>query len=153
MMSLEGLHTWAEGVIRQRERLLEAQELILTPNWIAGRRAFERERYAFLMHTNRLIEYIEWATSLDFLDPKIFSDLLRFRDDVRYLRNKNEHVVEYFGGRKPVPNKWWHETAQSKTDASSTSGSKIGGRLDWEEVTETTIEMLAKLPPHYWPNA
>lgn len=149
LMALEGIHTWARGVLSQVSQMERARASYGEGDHVNARREFERARHMFLISSNRLLEYVDWAVGLKFLDGGQFAELTAFRSDIKYLRNKNEHVVEYFSGKEPEPPKWWHAGPCGEADASSTSGSKIGGRLDWKDVAAACEKLIAVLPAFY----
>jgi hypothetical protein len=49
---------------------------------------------------------MDWARDLGFFDDSIFQEMLRLRDDIVYLRNVNEHVIEYYRGIGKDPEHW-----------------------------------------------
>ena len=74
-----------------------------------------------------------------------------FRNDAWLMRNKNEHVIEYFLGKGKFPQDWFNETDGGIVDASSTFDTRIGNRLDWREVAQAANQLLFRLPLAYWP--
>lgn len=156
-MALEGLHAWASGILDQVRRIEAARESMgsnITNHdaRIATQRAFNRERHFFLIAAYKLVEYADWASNVGVVDKAIFSELFSFRNDIKGMRDKNEHVVAYFLGRGHDPSEWVHVTEEAIADASSTVGSKIGGRLDWNEVANVVRRLTDIIPPFYHPN-
>jgi hypothetical protein len=114
-------------------------------------REFVCERHLFLIAANKLVEHIDWASSLGFLDTDVFLEMNVFSAEIKSLRDMNEHVVEYFMGGGRRRQHWVHVDEAAVADASSTVGSKIGGRLDWNEVAKAAETLIAALPAHYFP--
>jgi hypothetical protein len=56
-----------------------------------------------------------------------------------------EHVVDYFQNDGRDQGRWWIETPEDKGDASGTSGSMIGGRLDYKAFAEAAKRLLPQL--------
>jgi hypothetical protein len=154
-MALEGLHTWAGGVIERATHLNDLQSRFagadVRSNLTTVRRSFQRERYFFLTAANQLCAHINWANRLNFLEPDIFTELGAFQADIKALRDLNEHVIEYFEGGGQKPQEWWRETDRGKADASATVGQRIGDRLDWNELADAARRLVLKLPPMYIP--
>src|SRR5208283_2756652 len=65
------------------------------------------------------------------------------RQDIKNLRNKREHVLEYFRGESTSG--WIVETPEYNADASSFVGTLIGGRLDWDAFGAAAQRLLPKL--------
>ena len=155
-MALEGLHAWADGILAQVGRIDTARNSMRTDiaNYearLAAQRAFYRGRHFFLIAAYKLIEYADWASDSGVVDKDNFSEIFSFRNDIKQMRDLNEHVVEYFLGRGRKPSDWLHVDEQSITDASSTINSKIGGRLDWNDVANAARRLIGLLPPFYFP--
>jgi hypothetical protein len=70
-----------------------------------------------------------------------------FAHDIDVMRDMNEHVIEYFKGEGKRPHDWIHKDGGGSADASSTIDTKIGGRLDWEELGAAAQRLLEKLKP------
>lgn len=150
-MALEGLHTWGNGVIEQAARLNDLQSRLASPNFVEVRRSFQRERQFFLTASRQLLAHVHWAERLSFLDNKNFSEFKSFGNDIKSLRDLNEHVIEYFEGAGQRRENWMSENDLGRADASSTVDQRIGGRLDWNELAAVTHRLLAKLSPMYMP--
>lgn len=155
-MAIHGIHTWAKGALVQVERIDAARQTMLSNFDRHDERAdaiqsFQRERHLFLIAAHKTIEYADWIVSLNFLDSSIFSEIFSFRNDVKDLRDMNEHVREYFLGIGHRPEQWVHSDSEGSADASSTVNSKIGGRLDWNDFANATKRLIASIPPHYYP--
>lgn len=163
-MALEGIQTWAKATIEQVARIEAANKAQFPeladadlPQFLANEarfdagRQFRAERLLFLIAAHKLIEHIEWAKKLSFLDNSIFSEVDALSSEIKTMRDLNEHAVEYFIGRGRFPEKWEHITEEAFADASSTINDRIGNRLSWNEVAAAAKALLSKLPPHYWP--
>lgn len=152
-MALEGVHSWARGVLAQVDRIEAARNRMQLPgdDWPEPIRVFQFERHLFLIASHKLTEYADWACKLEFLDNSVFSDLFSLKAEIKALRDMNEHVVDYFLGRGRKPDEWLHVTDESIADASSTVGSRIGDRLDWYVVAVVVRSLIDGLPPAYYP--
>lgn len=155
-MALEGVHTWCRAVIEARTKLddfwsasPDAEFFNTSESRTARMRDFQIERYNFIMSAARLVAYCRWLVSLDFLDTSGVAALETHADTIRDIRNKNEHVIDYFLGEGHGMDTWWN--ADGSIDASSTFDSMIGGRLDWRIIADIAIELRASLPEHYSP--
>jgi hypothetical protein len=61
------------------------------------------------------------------------------------MRDMNEHAIEYFKGKGQRPQDWiYADPGKFQADASSTIGTKIGGRLDWVELGAAAERPLGK---------
>jgi hypothetical protein len=149
-MALEGLHTWATAVLVQVERITAATRMIRDhAARVNATRAFQRERHLFLIAANKVLQYIDWASQLAFLDAAIFAEFNELRPTIKDLRDMNEHVVEYFTGGGRYRDIWLHATDEVVADASSTVTTRIGNRLDWVQVAEAAKRLISRLPDHY----
>ena len=104
------------------------------------------------MAAKKLCDYIDWARDLNFLDESIFEEMLRLRDDVLYLRDMNEHVIAHYRGTGKNPEHWVSADELIIINPDSTVGTKIGGRLDWNELAKAAFGLLNALPRHYFPS-
>jgi hypothetical protein len=85
-----------------------------------------------------------------------FAEIDRFSaQDIRDLQDMREHVVDYFSGKGWFPDRWTVETPGLRADASSSTGTMIGGRWDWvafgAAAERLLLQLLAKPIP--WPPA
>lgn len=149
-MAREGVITWAKGVVQLAQWLSDwcasLGETLLLPNFKDHRAEFERNRLFFLTAAHMLFQYRDWAEEVGAIVPSSFSDIDKFMTDVKMMRNTNTHIIKYFSERGRWPSDWWHESKTTgKADASSTFETKIGGRLDWNEVSFATSRLLERL--------
>jgi hypothetical protein len=148
-IAVEGLHAWASAILTQVERLeLARGELARGGRY---RRAYLCERHFLLIAAKKLIDYIDWARDLGFLDEIIFQEMLLLRDDILDLKGMNEHVIEYYRGTGKNPEQWVFADELIVVDANPTIGKRIGGRLNGSELTEAVSGLLNALPKHYFP--
>src|SRR6478609_7007867 len=96
-IAVEGLHTWAAAILTQVDRLELARRQLVEGS--RSRREYLCERPFLLIAARKLIDYIDWARDLGFLDDTIFKQMLRLRDDIVDLKVANEHVIEHYQGR------------------------------------------------------
>ena len=145
-IAVEGLHAWASAILTQVERLeLARGELARGGRY---RRAYLCERHFLLIAAKKLIDYIDWARDLGFLDEIIFQEMLRLRDDILDLKGMNEHVIEYYRGTGKKPKQWVLADELIVVDANP---KRIGGRLNGSELAEAVSGLLNALPKHYFP--
>jgi hypothetical protein len=149
-MAVEGMHAWASAILTQVDRLELARGEL--PKGGRHRRAYLCERHFLLMAAKKLCDYIDWARDLNFLDESIFEETLRLRDDVLYLRDMNEHVIASYRGTGKHPEHWVSADELIIINPDSTVGTKIGGRLDWNELAKAAFGLLNALPRHYFPS-
>jgi hypothetical protein len=148
-IAVEGLHAWAAAILTQVERIeLARGELARGGRF---RRAYLCEKHFLLTAAKKLIDYIDWAIELGFLDEIIFQEMLRLRDDIVDLKGMNEHVIEYYRGTGKKPEQWVFADELIVVDASTTIGKRIGGRLNGSELAEAVSRLLCALPKHYFP--
>ncbi len=111
------------------------------------------ERHLFLISAHKVTEYIKWCNKLDFIDAGLFDEFLAFENNIRTMRDANEHVIKHFTGRGQRHNSSWVYSDENGTvDASSTIDRKIGGRLDWNEVAAAASRLIPALLPGYYPD-
>jgi hypothetical protein len=146
-MAFEGLVQWTHAVVVQAARIVEAQKHRASPDLTARRLAIASSRTEcdyFVTAADRLLDFKKWAKSFGLCPTVDFSEIDSFsREDIRALRNKREHVVEYFEGKSTSG--WWVETPEYKGDASGVGGTLIGGRLDWSAFGAAAQRLLPKL--------
>jgi len=137
----------------QVERIERARQVMRTPDndWPEPMRVFQYERHLFLISAYKLIEHVDWALRLNFLDKSLFAEIHSLRGEIKSLRDMNEHAVEYFLGKGRRRDEWLHVDEGAIADASSTIDTKIGNRLDWNEVATITRRLLNALPKFYYP--
>lgn len=151
-IALEGIHTWIVGVTAAGDTLNSQLPRNAEPDGInAWRRTFQVNRHWFLIAANKLVEYIEWAKKLDYLDPSMFAEIDALADEIKKTRDMNEHVIDYFVGKGRKPADWVVVESHGTSDASSTIGSMIGGRVDHKEVVLAARKLSDRLPAAYWP--
>jgi hypothetical protein len=148
-IAVEGLHAWASAILTQVERLELAREQLARGG--RYRRAYLCERHFLLIAAKKLIDYIDWARDLGFLDEIIFGEMLRLRDDIIDLKSMNEHVIEYYRGAGNTPEQWIFADELIVVDANLTTGKGIGGRLNGNELAAAVSSLLDALPNHYFP--
>jgi hypothetical protein len=152
-MAFEGLLGWTAAVVTQAERVSAARDKFmaeLSSAFLSRRLAqqsFQTERQLFCNAANHLLQHRRWTKDLDFLDEALFHELDRFADDIDVMRDMNEHAIEYFKGPGKRPHDWIYRGDGVIADASSTVGTKIGGRLDWVRLGIAAQRLLAKISP------
>ncbi len=157
LAALEGIHTWAGGVIDQAARMNAYIERLhreigskngLDERWHEHGREFQRARVDFLSAAHRMMEHIEWAKRLDYLDEAAFADVGHFREEVKAMRDMNEHALDYVFG-KGRRSDFMHEQDGGTCSATGTVDTMLGGRLDWTVLAAAVEEMRARLPAMY----
>lgn len=146
---VEGLHAWASAILIQVERLELARGQLAKGG--RYRRAYLCERHFLLIAAKKLVDYIDWARDLGFLDDTIFRSMLRLRDDIVALKATNEHVIEYYQGRGCQAEHWVLADELIVVDANPVPGKRKGARLDGQELAEAASGLLNALPGHYFP--
>jgi hypothetical protein len=117
-MAFEGIQSWARALVRQVKRINSIQARFATrEHFVDSRRQFACARHLFLIAAYKLIEYIDWAKNLEFLNEGLFVEIENFRKDIKDMRDLNEHAVEYFIG----PGKFPHKPCAGRLDASRTT--------------------------------
>lgn len=151
-MARDGVITWATGVVDTAARLSKWNEGIADAlrdpaTFPDARRAFQRDRHFFLNAAKMLFEYRDWYVRVEPASEGAFDEIDHYRQHVISLRNMNEHVVEYFTGSGRTLNDWWHESSETgRSDASATCETKIGGRLDWVDLSDASKRLIPKMP-------
>jgi hypothetical protein len=146
---VEGLHAWASAILIQVERLELARGQLAKGG--RYRRAYLCERHFLLIAAKKLVDYIDWARDLGFLDDTIFGNMLRLRDDIVALKATNEHVIEYYQGRGCQAEHYVLADELIVVDANPIPGKRKGARLDGQELAEAASGLLNALPGHYFP--
>jgi hypothetical protein len=148
-IAVEGLHTWASAILTQVERIERARGQLAKGG--RYRRAYLCERHFLLIAAKKLVDYIDWARDLGFLNDTIFGSMLRLREDIVDLKVTNEHVIEYYQGRGSRAEHWVLADELIVVDANPIAGKRIGDRLDGQELAEAASSLLNALPRHYFP--
>jgi hypothetical protein len=164
-MAFEALLGWTAAVVTQAQRVTAAGDKLLAEiqrgfDLRSGRgleailrhrlalQLFQTERQLFCNAAHKLLEHRLWVKELGFLDEALFDELDKFADDIKVMRDMNEHAIEYFKGKGKRPQDWIYvDPRTAGADASSTVGTKIGGRLDWVELGSAAQGLLAKISP------
>ena len=147
-VAVEGLHAWATAILTQAERLELAREQLSKGSTF--RRAYLCEKHFLLIAAKKLIDYIDWARDLAFLDDAVFASMLRLRAVILDLKITNEHVIEYYQGVGCQSEHWTFADELIVVDASPITGKRIGNRLDGRELAEAASSLLIALPGHYF---
>jgi hypothetical protein len=146
-MAFEGLVQWTQAVVMQSARVSAADKHQFAPGATPAQRrqaalAFHSECHFFAVAAYKLLEFREWVLSFGLCAPVNFAEIDRFSaQDIRDLRDMREHVVDYFSGKGWVPDRW----VAGDSDASSRSGTVIGGRLDWVAFGAAAKRLLPQL--------
>jgi len=164
-MAFEGLLGWAAAAVTQAKRVTAASDNLSSEahrranspvgqdhresilRYRLANQSFQTERHLFCNAAHKLLEYRNWVQDLGFLDDALFEELDNFAHDIDVMRDMDEHVIEYFKGEGKRPHDWIHKDGGGSADASSTIDTKIGGRLDWEELGAAAQRLLEKLKP------
>lgn len=136
-MAFEGVLQWAQAVIRQAERLspLYQANRFAAPDQEKRHRAIlelHTECHYFATAAHQFIQYRNWARTFGLFPSIDFTEIDQLAAHLKDLRNMREHVIDYFSGVGQQHHRWRHKTPDSEADASSLSGTLIGGRLDWK---------------------
>jgi hypothetical protein len=148
-IAVEGLHTWASAILNQVERVELARGQLAKGG--RYRRAYLCEKHFLLIAAKKLIDYIDWARELAFLNDVVFRAMLRLRDDIVDLKATNEHVIEYYQGKGCQAQHWVYADELIVVDANPIAGTRISDRLDEQELAEAASSLLNALPSHYFP--
>lgn len=142
-MARHGTLVWAEGVVDLSGKLTHDITMMRASRYSdAWRHAFERDRHFFVIAAGQLVRHLDWALPLKAIsdDAAFFID--RFRKDIRDMRNKNEHRIEYFAGKEGSNRGFVHVGDDFTSDATGTFQTLIGGRLDWTELGRATMQFI-----------
>jgi hypothetical protein len=145
-MAFEGLRTWCVTALKQIERMNIARKERDDES-----PSFNCEKHLFLIAAWKVVEHVDWVKKLNFVDDHKLTDFGQMREPLKTMRDKNEHVIEYFKSEGRYPDDWWYTMPGGVCDASATVGTLIGGRADWALIKSDIEKMLAALPKHYWP--
>jgi hypothetical protein len=107
---------------------------------------FQSQAHLFAIAANKLIEHMNWCRTLGLFGEVDFAEIDAFpAADIKDLRDMREHVVDYFTGLGRVPTRWFVTTALGTADASSVTGTLLGGRLDWVAFAGAAERLLPHL--------
>lgn len=148
-IAVEGLHAWASAILTQVDRVELAREQLARGG--RYRRAYLCEKHFLLIAAKKLVDYIDWARDLQFLNDNIFGKMLRLRDDIVDLKVTNEHVIERYQGIGCQGDHWVRADELIVVDVNPIAGKRVNGRLDEHELAEAASSLLAALPGHYFP--
>lgn len=158
-MATFGPQTWAKAVVLQRDRINVAMGAMASSHqdsdlpWPQPKYQFEAERHLFLISSWRLIEHMDWCVKLGLPFVDKFDELNAMREDIKTMRDMNEHSIKYFLGKGFRQDEFMHVSDDAIADASSTVGTKIGNRLDWSKVANAASRLLQNVPETYYPAA
>src|SRR6266550_665752 len=145
-MAFHGLRTWCMTAIKQTELMMAAARVRAAGPGVAAL-DFNCEKHLFLISAWKVVEHVDWVKKLNFVDADLLTDFGPMREPLKIMRDKNEHVIEYFKNEGRYPDDWWYEVpGGGLCDASATAGSLIGGRADWVVIRADIERMLAALP-------
>lgn len=138
---------------KQIGRAIEQQRALSTPGitrdateWRKHVLAVDSACHHFAVVAHKVIEHRDSTKAHGLFLSVDFSELDEFsRRDIQDLRNTREHMVQYFQGKGLVPARWMRETPDFRADASSLTGSMIGGRLDWKEFSAAIERLIPAL--------
>lgn len=159
-MAFEGLLQWAQEVVFQGERVdLAAKQLSSIEHNMSSYREkinrFHCEQHYFVIASNKFLEYREWINKFGLCKSVDFDGLDLFsKRDIKDLRDMREHVIHYFKGEGWNNDRWVVGNSEYSTDASSCTGTMIGGRLDYlnfSKAVEVILFQLLKEPVPYPP--
>jgi hypothetical protein len=142
-MARHGVRVWAEGVVDLSGKLTHDTTMMRASRYSdAWIHAFERDRHFFVIAAGQLVDHLDWALPLKAIseDAALFID--RFRNDIRDMRNMNEHRIDYFAGKGRSQRRFVHLGDDFTSDATGTFQTLIGGRLDWTELGRATMQFI-----------
>jgi hypothetical protein len=152
-MAFEGLVQWTEAVITQARRVSAAtdryrcRDAMMNP--VTRRQAIHAthsECHFFAIAARKLIEHRQWVRDLGLCQKVDFTEIDSFSaDDIKDLRDMREHVIDYFKGEGHAKGRWMVETPEFNADASTLTGTIIGGRLDWAKFSAAAERLLPAL--------
>jgi hypothetical protein len=149
-MAFEGLVQWTAATVAQARRVADATSQMSATasqgNFRLVAAQVRTEHHYFSIAANKVIEHRDWVFQLGLCSSVDFGMLDEFsKRDIRDLRNMREHVIDYFQGIGREKSRWVIETPEFKADASSATGSMIGGRLDWVSFAAAAEKLLPAL--------
>jgi hypothetical protein len=155
-MAYSGLVQWTQAVGVQVVRLRDATRALwnLDTNGVPRIElggvpriyALLCEQHYFVIATHKLLEHRDWITKFGLFADVDFTEIDSFsRADLKDLRDMREHVVDYFKGDGREKARWTVETPEFGADASSSVGTMIGGRLDYEKFAAAAGRLLSQL--------
>ena len=149
-----GLLHWNQAVILQGARIQsaidEVSKFMMSKDYLTSDRAAERlllgklhtDEHLFAVAAHKLIEHRRWVAGHGLCADIDFSEIDAFSaDDIKDLRDMREHIRDYFTGYGRNIGRW----RVNNSDASSTAGTLIGGRLDWKAFAAAAERLLPKL--------
>lgn len=155
-MAAQGLMQWLAAAVLQGQRLgaIYKDEM----SRLAELSPPERSLLVLRSHTEgnflanaakQVIEYRKWTAALGLFESIDFSALDKFdRKSITDLRNMREHVIDYLQERGSAQDRWFVETPEYRSDASSVVGPLLGGRLDYQAFTATCEVVLQDVMAH-----
>jgi hypothetical protein len=129
-----GLVQWTQAVVTQSARASEAMDRVQRTQ--AAQRsqavqAWHTECHFFTIAALKLLEYRKWTATFGLCASVDFDEVDQFsEEDIRDLRNLNEHIIEYYAGGGKYPDRWTKETPEYQANGPALVGNEIGGRLD-----------------------
>ena len=162
-MAFHCLKQWAKAVVIARDRIETAmrEQREILAEMAQGRNyqhhlelnnklqdcgdRFRIERHSVLIAAAQLLAHRKWLSKFELVPEAVFAELDACGAVIVDLRNKNEHVIDYFLDKGRYPNTWTHFDGGGYADASATIDDKIGGRLSWNDLAEIARRILAAL--------
>lgn len=146
-MAHQGLMQWLRACISQRGSI---QTAVNNLHAVGGHSDnvsdTQTQCHYFAVSAAHVLHYADWTRKLGILKDVKFDELKTF--DWRAiidLRNMREHQIDYFDGRGKDRERWFIETPEYASDASSLTDSVIGGRLDYEVFADSCQTLLVKV--------
>ncbi|HEY9295721.1 MAG TPA: hypothetical protein VIQ31_05000 [Phormidium sp.] len=126
-MAFTGLIQWAQGVIEQSKRVVEAtQRLNDVQQWNSYPKPIYLlfcEQHYFVIAAYKFYEHLKWVKKFDIFSNVDFQEIDEMPwPDIKDLRNMREHIVDYFTDYGRDKERWFIETPEFKADASSCVG-------------------------------
>lgn len=142
-MARHGTLVWAEGVVDLSGRLTHDITMMRASRYAdSWKHAFERDRHFFVIAAGQLVDHLDWALPLKAIPDDAALFINHFRNDIRDMRNMNEHRIAYFAGEGHSQRRFVHLAADFTSDATGTFQTLIGGRLDWTELGRATMQFI-----------
>lgn len=137
-MAQSGLLQWTDAAWRQASRTYDIYDEMRKS---IKNGADERKNLALSVHAEchffvvaawKVIDYRDWTLEIGLFSTDLFSGIDRFdRKMIKDIRDMREHDVDYFRGKGHAKDRWLYSTRAYSCDASSLTGTMIGGRLDY----------------------